>query len=197
MSVYKIEVVPDDNDTWLITCPILPEVATFTDELSTWQNPARQAVSEALAARIANGQPAPAENATEGEHLLVMPLLTSLKVDLWNAMRSANVTKAELGRRLRVHPPQIDRLLDLNHQSRLEAVADAFRAIEYDLAMVPIPRRLAPQSIAEAMAMELRERASIASEYSAEVRSQGLDEGGKLALARNFAAAIFPPARAR
>ena len=37
-------------------------------------------------------------------------------------MRVAGIGKAELGRRLGWHGPQIDRLLDLNHPSKIEQI---------------------------------------------------------------------------
>lgn len=143
MSVYKIELTPDDNGTFLITCPLLPEVTTFCEDKAHWQLAARPALEEALAARVDSGAEAPAENASEGEFLLLMPLLLSLKVDLYNAMRDAKVTKAELGRRLGLHPPQVDRLLKLDHASQLESIADAFRALHYDVQVSVTPHRAA------------------------------------------------------
>jgi len=41
-------------------------------------------------------------------------------------MRAQRVGKAELARRLNCHLPQIDRLLDLNHSSRLDQIEQAF-----------------------------------------------------------------------
>ncbi len=44
-------------------------------------------------------------------------------------MRAADVGKAELARRLNCHLPQIDRLLDLAHASRLDQLEQAFAAL--------------------------------------------------------------------
>jgi antitoxin HicB len=44
-------------------------------------------------------------------------------------MRAARVGKAELARRLNRHLPQVDRLLDLRHASRLDQLEAAFRAL--------------------------------------------------------------------
>jgi antitoxin HicB len=44
-------------------------------------------------------------------------------------MRSSGVGKAELARRLHCHLPQIDRLLDLNHGSRLDQIERALLAV--------------------------------------------------------------------
>ncbi|HVY33910.1 MAG TPA: hypothetical protein VG960_05765 [Caulobacteraceae bacterium] len=149
MSIYRIELTPDDNGTFLVTCPVLPEVTTFAENRAMAQAVARPAIEEALAARIARGEDAPAQSDIPWSELgsnecgVVMPLLTSLKVDLYNTMRAKGVTKAELSRRLRQHPPQIDRLLKIDHQSQLEAVAEAFRAMEYDVRIEVAPRSAA------------------------------------------------------
>jgi antitoxin HicB len=44
-------------------------------------------------------------------------------------MRDRKITKAALGRLLKLHPPQVERLLDLNHSSRFEALEAALRAL--------------------------------------------------------------------
>jgi antitoxin HicB len=49
---YLIKLEPDDNDTLLVTCPALPEVATFGEDEADAVRRARDAIEEALAARI-------------------------------------------------------------------------------------------------------------------------------------------------
>jgi antitoxin HicB len=50
-------------------------------------------------------------------------------------MRSQGVGKAELARRLNCHLPQIDRLLDLRHASRLDQIEAAFAALKKRLSI--------------------------------------------------------------
>jgi antitoxin HicB len=50
-------------------------------------------------------------------------------------MRTARVSKAELGRRLNCHMPQVDRLLDLRHASRLDQLEAAFHALGKQLSI--------------------------------------------------------------
>jgi antitoxin HicB len=59
----------------------------------------------------------------------VLPALTEAKLALYEAMRNARVGKAELARRLNCHLPQVERLLDLMHGSRLDRMEDGFRAL--------------------------------------------------------------------
>ena len=47
------------------------------------------------------------------------------KVELYNAMLAHRVNKAELGRRLNWHLPQVDRVLDVRPASRLDQVDQA------------------------------------------------------------------------
>ncbi len=61
--------------------------------------------------------------------MVALPTQTALKVLLYQAMREQGVGKAKLARLLNCHLPQIDRLLDLNHASRLSQLNAAFHAL--------------------------------------------------------------------
>ena len=60
---------------------------------------------------------------------VIVPALTEAKLALYSAMRAQKIGKAELARRLNCHLPQVDRLLDLLHRSRLDQLEAAFRVI--------------------------------------------------------------------
>ena len=45
-------------------------------------------------------------------------------------MQASGIRKADLGRRLGVSKPQVERLLDLAHGSRLEQIEQAFSALK-------------------------------------------------------------------
>ncbi len=51
------------------------------------------------------------------------------------AMRAAKIGKAQLARRLNCHLPEVDRLLDLRHASRLDQLEAAFRALGKQLSI--------------------------------------------------------------
>ena len=59
MLAYPIEMTPDDNDTFLVTCPDLPEVTTFGVNEAECVAMARKAISEAVAARLSAFQDIP------------------------------------------------------------------------------------------------------------------------------------------
>ncbi len=62
-------------------------------------------------------------------HFVTVPALVAAKIRLYDAMRAANVSKSELARRLQWHLPQVDRLFDVRHASRLDQLEAAFAAL--------------------------------------------------------------------
>jgi antitoxin HicB len=71
----------------------------------------------------------PADAGSACRACVTLPALTEAKLALYQSMRAARVGKAELARRLSWHLPQVDRLLDLRHSSRLDQLEAAFRAL--------------------------------------------------------------------
>lgn len=141
--IYLLHTEPDDNGTHLVTCPALPEVTTFADngadmKACAWRN-GLAAIEEAIAARIGDGEdiPEPATPAQIKKHKGVwvkLPLMTALKVQLYNALRESDVeTRAELARRMNKPREQIDRLFRLDHHSRTDQIESAFRVLHRDL----------------------------------------------------------------
>ena len=125
---YRVVLQPDDNDTLLVTCPDLPEVTTYGEDEADALLRARDAIEEALAARIADRQEIPRPSNGKGPRA-ELPVLTALKIELYRAVREERIRKAELGRRLGMQGPQIDRLFDLRHASQLSQLEAAFRAL--------------------------------------------------------------------
>lgn len=129
MFSYPIELIADDNDTFLVTCPDLPEVTTFGEDEGDATLRAFDAIEEAIAARIANREEIPLPCEANGRSAVVLPIQTSLKIMLHQAMLAEGVRKADLARRLNAHAPQVDRLLDIRHASRLDQMEKAFKAV--------------------------------------------------------------------
>ena len=64
-----------------------------------------------------------------GQIRATVPTLTAIKVMLYQGMREQAIGKAELARRLGWHLPQVDRVLDIRHRSRLDRMDAALGAI--------------------------------------------------------------------
>lgn len=128
MAGYRIELEPDDNGTFLVTCPALPEVNSFGDNEVEAHVFGAQAIEEALAARISAGQDVPSYD-EEGEGFVRLSLLTTLKVGLYNELRAQGLTRADLMRRMQANRETVDRLFRLDHASRTDQIEAAMAAL--------------------------------------------------------------------
>jgi len=139
MLAYLIKLAPDDNDTFLVTCPAFPEVTTFGNSKEEAQRAALGAIEEAIAPRMSYGEriplPVPAAENTPSRNSLFVKLsaMTSLKVQLYITLRESEMTRAELSRRLGWHREQVDRLFRLDHAPRLDRMEAAFRALHREV----------------------------------------------------------------
>lgn len=127
MWTYSIRLAKDDNGTYLATCPVLPELTTFGASIGDALAHARDAVEEAIAARMADRQPIP--QPSTGPHVVELPTQTVAKMMLYQLMRNRRVSKVQLARSLRWHRPQVDRLLNIRHATRMDTLEAAFRAL--------------------------------------------------------------------
>jgi len=125
---YRIHLEPDDNDTLLVTCPDLPEVTTFGQDEIDARFHAIDAIQTALQGRIAAKQEIPEPTDGDGEWIELGALIEA-KIALYSLMRANQMTKADLARRLQWHPPSVDRLLNLDHDSRFQSIEMAFKAL--------------------------------------------------------------------
>ena len=127
MLSYPVRLVEDDNDTYLATCPDFPEVTTFGRSKDEAIANAADAIQEAIAARQSDREEIPAPS--KGRQRVRLPTRVALKLALYLEMREKGISKAALARRLGVHRPQIDRLLDIRHHSNLDTIDAALNAI--------------------------------------------------------------------
>ena len=126
MLAYPIT-LQDDERTVLATSPDFPELTTFGDDREEAIARAVHALEEAIASRIYDRRNIPAPG--QGQQYAVLPTLTSVKLMLYRGMREKAVGKAELARCLGWHLPQVDRVLDVQHKSRLDMIDAALGAI--------------------------------------------------------------------
>ena len=126
MLSYSIALEEDDG-TVMATSPDFPELTTFGEDRDEALARALDALEEAIAARIHMGRSIPPPS--DGKDRVALPALTTVKVILYQGMRDQGIGKAELARRLGWHLPQVDRVLDVQHRSRLDRMEAALVAI--------------------------------------------------------------------
>lgn len=125
---YPVRLSRDDNDTILVSFPDFPEAHTFGDTKEEALAHAVDALATIIDAYIKDRQPIPAPSRGSGP-TVQLPALIASKVALYESMRAQKVNKAELARRLDLHPPQVDRLIAVHHASRIDQLEAAFEVL--------------------------------------------------------------------
>lgn len=136
MLAYPISFEEDENSI-LVTSQDFPELTTFGEGRDEAQYRALDALEEAIAARIHDRGDIPPPS-PGGDVRITLPTLTAVKVILYQGMRDQGITKTDLARRLGWHLPQVDRVLDINHHSRLDQMDAALQAIGCRLNVSPV-----------------------------------------------------------
>jgi len=125
---YRAILTPDDNGTLLVTFPDIPEAITFGDTVEDALVRARDALATAVDIYVKTRRRLPHASVGEG-YPVSLPALVDVKVGLVELMRERHITPAQLSRLLKWHRPQVDRLTDIKHASRLDQLEQAFAAI--------------------------------------------------------------------
>jgi len=130
MLRYPVTLKRDTNGTMRVEFPDVPEANTFGEDADEALMQAVDALESALSMYVEDRRdiPKPSPVKARGKGV-ILPALTEAKLALYSTMRANRVGKAELARRLNWHLPQVDRLLDLLHASRLDQLEAAFRAL--------------------------------------------------------------------
>lgn len=130
MAWYELAIQPD-GDTWLVTAPQFEEVVTFGSTQEEACHNGRNAIEEAIAARIADGEdiPVPLKDTPGVGRFVEVPGMVFLKSALYMILREQGKTRADLMRLLDCKREHVDRLFRLDHNSRLDSLEDAFKAL--------------------------------------------------------------------
>jgi antitoxin HicB len=129
MFTYPVTLTPEDGG-FVVTFPDVPGAITEGDDEEEALARAINALQTMIDILIADRKdvPLPSPVGRRQKSVTLQPL-SAAKVALYHAMRKAGIGKAELARRLGWHLPQVDRVLDLRHASRLEQIELALRAL--------------------------------------------------------------------
>ena len=108
----------------------LMDIAAIQVELERLLGVTVDALETALSFYVEARKPLPvASKAKRGQRTVRPSALEGAKLGVYQAMTEQGIKKAELARRLGWHMPQVDRLFDLRHASRLDQIEAAARAL--------------------------------------------------------------------
>jgi antitoxin HicB len=124
MRAYPAALTPDPDGGFTVTFRDVAEAIAGRKRCCRPRMPSK------LAMYIAAKEPLPAPSKAEaGEEMVQLSALGMAKTPLHDAMREQGIGRAELALRLRWHLPQVNRVLDPRHASRMEQVEAALAAL--------------------------------------------------------------------
>jgi antitoxin HicB len=125
-----------EGNGYVIRVPELPEVVTEGNSIDEATEFAVDAIEGVLAEYVSRKRDIPAPRpAKRGMRVIRLPLLTQAKLSLYMALRKMGIRKADLARRMGVSKAQVERMLDLDHASRLDQIESAFKALDKQLSL--------------------------------------------------------------
>ncbi|EAA3660608.1 hypothetical protein CF222_004651 [Salmonella enterica subsp. enterica serovar Sandiego] len=131
MFNYAVKLEHDpDTKSWIATCRDLPLFNSAGDSVDDALLESVDGIIVALSIEIDARRPIPAASQPEeGEYVIHLPVLVVMKAALHNAMIATGTRKSDLARSMGMKGPQIDRLLDVCHSSKVETVELALQQL--------------------------------------------------------------------
>ncbi len=130
MLDYPVILDAQPEGGFVVTFPDVPEAITQGEDEQEALLYAVDALETALSFYVDARKPLPVPRRPKRGQRTVRPsALEGAKLDVYREMMDQGVKKSELARRLGWHLPQVDRLFDLRHASRLDQIEAAARAL--------------------------------------------------------------------
>lgn len=130
---YPVILTPDDGG-FAVSFPDVPEALTSGATEAEALEMAADALATAMEFYFEDGRPVPMPGKVgKGQHAVDLPASVSAKVLLLNEMLEQGVKPAELARRLNTRPQDVQRLIDLEHATKIDTIEEALRALGREL----------------------------------------------------------------
>lgn len=129
MVAYPAKLTPEDGG-YVVTFRDIPEAITQGDSLEHAKAEALDALITAMDFYFEDSRPVPPPSKPKrGEHLIELPLSIAAKVLLLNEMAAQKIRPADLAKSMHVRPQEVTRIMNLEHATKIDTLADAFAAM--------------------------------------------------------------------
>lgn len=128
---FPVTLTRDEKDGgFVVTFRDIPEAITQGETVEDALVMAKEELDIAMEFYFEDKRCVPAPSKPKrGQHTIELPASLSAKVWLLNEMVAQNMRPAELARRLNTTPQQVNRLTNLRHTTRIDAIAAALHAM--------------------------------------------------------------------
>ena len=132
-AVFK----PTEDGQYVVTFRDIPEAITQGDSEAEALDMAADALLTAMDFYFEDRRSVPPPSApVEGERLIELPLSASAKVLLLNEMLAQKVRPADLARAMGLKPQEVNRIVNLEHPTKIDTLAAAFKALGREMDLI-------------------------------------------------------------
>lgn len=119
-----------ESGGYVVTFRDIPEAITQGETFDEAVCMAKDVLISSMDFYFEDKRPVPMPSAPQpGEHLIELPTSLSAKVLLLNEMLAQNVRPSDLARKMNTRSQDINRLIDLGHKTKIDAIAAAVGAL--------------------------------------------------------------------
>lgn len=141
---YPARLEPDEEGRLVVHFLDLPEALTDGADVAEALTEASDCLSEALAGRIHRHEVLPVPSRLgHGMHAVEPEPMIALKAALYDALRSREMSTAELARRLDIDERDAQRLIDPKARTPLSKLEEALSALGYTIGIEVREKRVA------------------------------------------------------
>ena len=129
MLAYNI-IIQKTGSGFKATCADFPQVSGTGQTAFDAQKDLKKNIFKQLMASIAARQLIPFPRVVaKRQKVITFSVLIAAKVCLSNCMIKKNMPKTELAKQMKFHLPQVSRLLDLNHATKIQTLEEALEKL--------------------------------------------------------------------
>ncbi|GKX60859.1 type II toxin-antitoxin system HicB family antitoxin [Leminorella grimontii] len=126
---YRFD-IERDGSNYMVSFPDIPEALTCGDSREEALEMAHDALIVAFDFYFEDERPVPMPTPIEDDDEWVdVPAGVAIKVLLLNAMLESGTSQAELARRMNTRPQEMQRIVNLNHATKIDTIEKALLAL--------------------------------------------------------------------
>ncbi|MFP3369264.1 type II toxin-antitoxin system HicB family antitoxin [Pseudomonas sp. SIMBA_068] len=127
-------IIHEEAGKFVSSCPDIPEAVSTFEEKNEVEEKSLQAIIKALSLYVEQYRRIPeASIPAERQVVVKMPIQVVAKIALWNAIQSDGIRVAGLARMLNLSHTVASRLVDFEHNSKIEQLEAVFKTLNTDI----------------------------------------------------------------
>lgn len=134
---YPAIFTADPDGGFVVTFRDIPEAITQGDDENEAMEMARDVLLSAMGVYFDEKRSVPAPSkAKAGDRLVDLPLSIAAKILLLNEMITKQIGPSALARMMNTTPQEINRLIDLNHTTKIDRIEEAMSTLGRELELI-------------------------------------------------------------